>query len=82
MKATLEFNLDELEDRMAHLRCTQSVDLCSALWEFGFNTKKDIKGKIENSSESFTQYEVVDLIYERFWQILNEHNIDLEQLIN
>ncbi len=34
MKAVLEFNLEEEEDRMAHFRCVKSLDMALAMWEF------------------------------------------------
>ena len=33
MKARLRFNLDEIEDRLAHKKCVLSDDMCNALWD-------------------------------------------------
>lgn len=33
MKAILEFDLNEHEDSMAHLRCIKSLDMMLVLWE-------------------------------------------------
>lgn len=34
MKATLQFNLEDEDDRMAHFRCVKSLDMALAMWEF------------------------------------------------
>ena len=33
MKATLEFDLDEGQDKTAHLRCVKAVNMAIALWD-------------------------------------------------
>lgn len=32
MKATLRFNLDDLDERLKHLQCIHAPDMASALW--------------------------------------------------
>ena len=39
-KATLEFDLNEPDDVLAHLRAVKSLDLALALWDIVHNTKK------------------------------------------
>ena len=38
MKATLTFNLDDPDDRMAHLRCVKSLEMAIALFEIKNNS--------------------------------------------
>ena len=33
MKATLEFNLADPADKMAHFRCVKSLDMALAIWD-------------------------------------------------
>jgi hypothetical protein len=33
MKATLEFDMEEPQDRLAHMRCAKALDLTLALWD-------------------------------------------------
>ena len=40
MKAVLEFDLDNPEDRMAHLRCIKSLDMAVALFEITHNAHR------------------------------------------
>jgi len=42
MKAILEFDLNEMDDSMAHKRCAKATDMAIALWEIAYNTKKRI----------------------------------------
>ena len=39
MKAILEFDLDDKEDRMAHLRCIKSLDMALLIFHFQYNNR-------------------------------------------
>jgi len=79
-KGILEFDLNEPDDIMAHKRAAKSLDLALALWDIVHNTKKSIEWSLE--SKELDKYEVLDLVYERIYSILDEHNIKLDDLIN
>ena len=66
MKATLEFNMDEPEDVMAHLRCAKSLDMALALWDISQAGYKDL---------SLEDYKSEVL------QAFNKYNINLDDLI-
>lgn len=72
MTATLSFNLDDADDRMAHLRAIKSTDLALALWHIMYNTKKTLEEKTDQDLEE---------VYEIFWKVLEEYNINLDKLI-
>ena len=40
MKATLDFDLDNPDDRMAHMRAVKSLDMAIVLFELQTNLKK------------------------------------------
>ena len=83
MKAILEFNLDEMEDQMSHLRATKSTDLALALWEIKNNMKYLIENSLDDDSGSVDkQYELLDKVQEFINVTLEEHGIILEDLIN
>ena len=42
MKATLEFNLDDPDDRQAHLRCVKSLDMAIALFDIINNADRNV----------------------------------------
>ena len=72
MEAILKFNLDDADDRMAHLRAIQSTELAIALWHIMYNSKKKLQELYE---------EDLDSIWEEFHEILIENNINLDKLI-
>lgn len=78
--ATLTYNLDDVDDAMAHLRAVKSLDMALVLWELAYNTKKGICNQIE-FQEIKDPYEVVDKIMEKLYEELNDHGINLDTLI-
>ena len=78
-KGILEFDLNEPDDIMAHKRAVKSLDLALALWDITHNTKKSIEWSLEG--KELNKYEVLDLVYERIYEIFDEHNIKLDDLI-
>ena len=79
-KATLEFDLNETDDIKAHLRAVKSLDMSIALWEIIHNTKKKIEWSLEN--EELDQYDTLELVFDKIHEILKEHNIDLDELMD
>ena len=79
-KATLEFDLNEPDDVMAHLRAVKSLDMALALWDIVHNTKKGLEWSMEG--KEIDKYDTLELVYEKIHDILNEHNINTDELIN
>ena len=82
--ARLEYDLNDIDDSMAHMRAVKSLDMALALWEIVHNTKKGIGYTLEGKDykgESVSNYEVLNMVYERIYEILDEHNIKLDDLI-
>ena len=79
MKSELHFNLDDYDDKIEYLKCVQASDLCSAIHEFIYNTKKALKNEAE--AKELDAYEAINSVYEKFWDILNEHNIHIDKLV-
>lgn len=73
MRAKLIFNLDKEEDLAAYERCNKSLDMSLALWDFS--------NKLRSISKYGTGEEDIDSISKDFYEILEEHNINLEKLI-
>ena len=78
-EASLKYDLNDSDDAMAHMRAVKSLDMALALWDITHNTKKSIEWSLE--SKELNKYEVLDLVYERIYEILDEHNIKLDDLI-
>jgi hypothetical protein len=78
--ATLNFDLNDPDDNMAFMRCAKSTDMALALWEFANNTKKSFQRDLDESDDK--SYELIDKVYERFWEIMNDNGIKLDDLIS
>lgn len=79
MKAELHFNLDDYDDKIEHLKCVQASDLCSAVWEFLNNTKGELTNNALNQKLDID--DAVSLVYRRFWEILEERDINIDKLV-
>jgi hypothetical protein len=79
-KATLEFDLNDSDDMIAHLRAVKSLDMAMALWEIVHNTKKGLEWSMEN--KEIDKYDALELVYEKIHEILSDHNINTDELIN
>lgn len=75
----LKFDLNDFDDRIAHLRAVKSLDMALALWSIVHNTKKKLEWSFE--SQEIDKYEALDLVYEKIHEILDEHNINIDDLI-
>lgn len=83
-KATLEFNLDDSDDRMAHLRAIKSTDLALVIWEFEYNLRKRVERELESKefkNEEVSNYDVIDICMENVIRTIRDHNIDIDDLI-
>jgi len=78
-KATLEFDLNDSDDMIAHLRAVKSLDMAMALWEIVHNTKKGLEWSMED--KEIDKYEALELVYQKIHEILDEHNINTDELI-
>jgi hypothetical protein len=80
MKAELHFNLDDADDLMAHTRCIKATDMALVLWELVHNSKKSLEWKME--SNSINRYDALDMVFERISELLEEHDVNVDKLIN
>ena len=76
MKATLNFNLDDPDDRISHLRCVKALDLGLVLWKIVHKVLKEA-GHKEDGGDSPDR----DWYSREIWDIINDHGIDLDELI-
>jgi hypothetical protein len=81
MKATLEFDLDDPEDRMAHFRCVKSLDMAIVLFEILHNTKKGLAYTLEGKNIT-DPYEALEIFMEKIWDDAKAHGINIDELIN
>jgi len=82
MKAILKFDLDEPDDSMDHLRCIKSIDMALVIWEFIYNGKKKIELQLQEEEHKYSGYEVLDMIFDHFTELLNDRNVIIDELIS
>lgn len=81
MRASIEFNLEDQEDRMAHLRCVKSLSMAALLWDIKFNLIRRSMTKAENSYGDKVDYEPgIELVMGMVNELFEEHNINVEEL--
>lgn len=84
-KATLEFDLNDSDDRMAHLRAVKSTDMACAIFQICYNTKKaleyEIEGK-EERGEEVSAYDAVHMTMGKIHEIFDEYGINIDELLN
>ncbi len=76
----LKFDLNDPDDKMAHLRAVKSLDLALAIWSIVHNTKKQLEWGMEG--KEMDKYDALEMVYEKIYEILDEHNIKIDELIN
>jgi hypothetical protein len=78
-QATLKYDLSDPDDFIAHLRAIKSLDMALAIWDIVHNTKKNLHRTIGETDLS--PDDVIDEVYKKIYEILEDHNIDSEELI-
>ena len=79
MKAVLEFNLDDEDDAMAHLRCVKSLDMMATLWEMDQHLRSLTKYATDSTSQE--TYDELVKVRERLHEIMNEKGLSFDNLI-
>ena len=79
MKATLEFNLPE--DNTEYLATIKALDMANFIFELVYNTKKGLINTIEISAKSNGEADGIEIVFEKIYELLQHHNIDIDELI-
>jgi len=78
-KATLTFDLNDLDDRVEYMRMIKALDMASLLWELQMNGYR--KFTKYNDRQEGAYQEGIEEVFEYIRELMREHNIDVEQLI-
>ncbi len=78
MKATLEFDLNEQEDIIAHKRATKALDMALVLWDIDHYLRTQVKYNEVLTQEAHDAFESAR---EKFYEILNDHNINIDEIL-
>lgn len=77
MKATLNFNLDDEDDRINHFRCVKSLSMAIVLFQITRNLKKKLIS--DNHSEDYIKGIEDTLV--AIEDVLFEHDINIDSII-
>jgi hypothetical protein len=76
MKAILKFNLPE--DNQEYLTAIKASDMANFIFELVYNTKK----KLFESTGDLDVEEGIDMAFKKIYELLEKHNIDIDELID
>jgi hypothetical protein len=76
-KAILEFDLTEPGDVNEHYRMVKSLDLVLFLWDFD----NYMRGKLKHGDLPEGGYKVLDEARKEFYDLMNQRNISLNELL-
>jgi hypothetical protein len=85
--ALLKFDLTNQDDLQEFRRMTSSLDMAMILWEILHNSRKKIIGSIEaieidELSIPTEVYDEIDNLYKSFWELCEQHNVYIDNLIS
>jgi len=78
MKAKLEFDLDNADDKMEHMRCVKATDMALMLWDIKQKIRSKLKYSNDLSEDELHQWEVMQ---DEFYSIADDYGINLDLLI-
>lgn len=77
-KATIEYDLNDIDDSYSHKRAIKSLDMAFALWDIT-HAKKGLEWAMD--SKEMNKYDALEMVYEKIFEILSDHNVDLNDLM-
>lgn len=78
-KVTVEFDNNNIEDRMELARFIKSTDMASFIFELTYNLRKDIENDIEQ--KKIVEIEHVEYIFDRIMKLIDDHDININELL-
>lgn len=80
MKAIIEFNLDDPDDRQSYEIHNKAKDLAFLVWHLMTNKKKEIEYKLQGYT-TYSRYDALDLVFEEIGTMLEEEGINIDKLV-
>ena len=77
-KATLEYNLSDIDEEQDFKRAIMANKMASALWDITHNTKKQLSYSFDG--KEIDKYDALDLVFEKIHEILDNNHLDTEEL--
>lgn len=79
-KAIFEFDLNNPDDKEAHLRAVKALDMALALWDI----EQYLRAQTKYAPDSMPEvvFDALDKARQEFYEIMNNHNISLDELMS
>lgn len=81
-RAKLIFDLSDPDDAMEFRRVSKSLDMAMAIWEVTYNLRKQIERELEAKDSDESKYELLHEIFTKIHAVFDDHNINIDDLIN
>ncbi len=82
MKATLEFDMNNMDDKLSHMRAVKSLDMACVLFEIQNNLRKKCDRILEGMDDNLDKYDTLNVIFTEIFTLMDEHNINTDELID
>ena len=79
MKAILEFNLPE--DNLEYKVISKANDMAQFIFQLVHNSRKEIERSVPDTITGGTEYEGIERTFEKIYELLNEYDINIDELI-
>ena len=79
-KAILEFDLSNPDDVTDYKRVNKALDMAIALWDI----EQYLRAETKYAPDSMPQevYDALDKVRDKYYEIINEHNISIDEILN
>lgn len=82
-KAIIEYDLADSDDLIEFNRANKATDMAMCIWHISYNLKKEITRILENNPNSKdSDFELLDTIFDKIYQNIDEHGIRVDDIIN
>lgn len=82
MKAKLTFDLEDHDDKMAHMRCVKSLDMAIVLFEITRNLYKRVEQTFESEPQDRSEFDGMDEVFREIRVLMEENGINVDELID
>lgn len=79
MKAILKFDLSDPDDRIDHKIAIHGNDMAFILWEFLYNSRKGFEQEMDE--KHLDGDDILDMVYKRLTDLLDEYSINIDDLV-
>ena len=80
MKAILEFDLNDQDERMAHMAAVKASDMAQLLWHIRYNLRSNIYDEVDNMNDGKDYESGVELALAHLYELVDHYNINVEEL--